>query len=50
MRGFPSLCRSSRQSDDGATCRLRELGVVRDVLIALGVALVVPNVLRVDVS
>ena len=35
---------------DGAACRLRELGDVRDVLGALGVALVVPIVLRVLVS
>ena len=35
---------------DGAACRLRELGGVRDVLGALGVALVVPIVLRVLVS
>ena len=34
----------------GATCRLRELGDVRDVLGVLGVALVVPIVLRVRVS
>ena len=34
----------------GATCRLRELGDVRDVLGVLGVALVVPIVLRVPVS
>ena len=32
---------------DGATCRLRQLGDVRDVLGFLGVALVVPIVLRV---
>ena len=35
---------------DGATCRLRELGDVRDVRSALGVVLVVPIVLRVLVS
>ena len=35
---------------DGAACRLRELGDVRDVLGVLGVALVVPIVLRVLVS
>ena len=35
---------------DGATCRLRELGDVRGVLSVLGVALVVPIVLRVLVS
>ena len=35
---------------DGATCRLKELGDVRDVLGVLGVALVVPIVLRVLVS
>ena len=33
-----------------AACRLRELGDVRDVLSVLGVALVVPIVLRVLVS
>ena len=32
---------------DGATCRLSELGDVRDVLGVLGVDLVVPIVLRV---
>ena len=32
---------------DGATCRLRELGDVRDGLSVLGVDLVVPIVLRV---
>ena len=35
---------------DGAVCGLRELGDVRDVLGVLGVALVVPIVLRVRVS
>ena len=35
---------------DGATCPLRELGDVRDVLGVLGVALVVPIVLCVLVS
>ena len=35
---------------DGATCRLRELGDMREVLSVLGVALVVPIVLRVLVS
>ena len=35
---------------DGAACRLRELGDVRDVLGVLGVALVVPIVQRVLVS
>ena len=35
---------------DGATYRLRELGDVRDVLGVLGVALLVPIVLRVLVS
>ena len=35
---------------DGAACRLRELGDMRDVLGVLGVALVVPIVLRVLVS
>ena len=32
---------------DGAACRLRELGDARDVLGVLGVAVVVPIVLRV---
>ena len=35
---------------DGATCRLKELGGVRDLLSVLGVALVVPIVLRVLMS
>ena len=35
---------------DGATSRVKELGDVRDVLGVLGVALVVPIVLRVLVS
>ena len=35
---------------DGAACRLRELGDVRGVLDVLGVALIVPVVLRVLVS
>ena len=35
---------------DGATCRLRELGDVRDVWSVLGVAFVVPILLRVLVS
>ena len=35
---------------DGATCRLIELGDVRDVLSVLGVALVVSIVLRVLAS
>ena len=35
---------------DGATCRLRELGDVRDVRSVLGVALVIPILLRVLVS
>ena len=35
---------------DGGACRLRELGDVRDVLGVLGVALVVPIVLRLLVS
>ena len=35
---------------DGAASRLRELGDVRDALGVLGVALVVPIVLRVLVS
>ena len=50
-RGFhhsASLC--ARVILDGAACRLRELGDMRDVLGVLGVALVVPIVLRVLVS
>ena len=35
---------------DGAACRLRELGDVRDVLGVLGVENIVPAVLRVLVS
>ena len=35
---------------DGAACRLRELGDVRDVLGVLGVVLVAPVALRVLVS
>ena len=48
MRGFPPLCRLSRQSIlDGAACQLRETGDVHDVLDVLGVDHVVPVVLRV---
>ena len=51
MRGFPPLCRSSRQSDSGwRSLSTGELGDVRDVLGVLGVAHVVPIVLRVLVS
>ena len=48
--GFPSLCRFSRQSDEGAACRLGELGDVHDVLGVLGVDHIEPIVLRVLVK
>ena len=48
MRGFPPLCRFSRQSDlDGAACRLGELGDVHDELGVLGGDRVEPFLLRV---
>ena len=51
LRGFPPLCRFSRQSDSGgAACRLEKLGDVRGVLGVLRIVLVVPIVHRVLVS
>ena len=51
VRGFRhSAGLHARVILDGAACPLRELGDVRDVLGVLGVALVVPIVLRVLVS
>ena len=44
LRGFPPLCKFSVL--DGAACRLGGLGEVDDVRSVLGVALVVPILLR----